>query len=577
MSENNESTQKAANKNDLNKKDLNKKDQDVIAKIDKLFTRWAKNDSPGCAIGIVKDGHPVYLQGYGMANLEYPIPNTTKTVFHIASESKKFTVMAILLLQKQGKLSIYDDIHKYLSYVPDFGETITIKHLIQHTSGLRDQWELLIMAGWKMQDIISQKHILNLVKMQKELNFKPGEEHLYCNTGYTLLAEIVKSVSGKTLRRFTQKYIFKPLEMNQTHFHDEVAMIVPNRAYSYIPHPSGNGFQKGLLNYDNVGATSLFTTVEDMVKWDRNMDTGEVGGKDLVEQLHERTVLNNGKELSYAFGISIEKYHGLTKVGHGGADSGYRTYIARYPDVHMLIIVFCNLGSMIPQKLGHQIMDICIEEGLVQLPANVLKEIKDSKITSTSQTDKKTEESLHSDFNLEVWKEKIEGLYEISTGVLIQLKLTDDNILGRILSDESRIFVFHPVTAFSFEDSQSGLNLELQLSQENDLEGITIISGNTKINLTKHESFTLPEEDQKEYIGQYFSEELQVKYTLIQKKDQLQFVHHRIDDIPLIALQKDLFHGSMFQFRFFRNEEGQIIGFYVSSGRVRNLKFEICQ
>jgi CubicO group peptidase (beta-lactamase class C family) len=227
--------------------------------IDALFEQEIKKDSPGAAVAIIKDGSIIYKNGYGIACMDYDIPITPSTIFHVASVSKQFTTFAIALLADQGKLSLDDDIRKYLPEVPDFGKTITIRHLIYHTSGLRDQWELLAMAGWRLDDVITKEHILKIVRHQKELNFDPGEEYSYCNSGYTLMAEIVARLSDQSFREFTAKSIFKPLGMDNTHFHDDHEMIVKNMAYSYNT-GSNNGFKKSVLSFANVGATSLFTT-----------------------------------------------------------------------------------------------------------------------------------------------------------------------------------------------------------------------------------------------------------------------------------------------------------------------------
>jgi CubicO group peptidase (beta-lactamase class C family) len=255
----------------------------LTKKVDQLFAAWDKPESPGAAIAVIKDGAVTYQRGYGSANLEYNIPITPKTVFHVASVSKQFTAFAITLLVNQGKLSLDDDIRKHLPEVPDFGKKITIRHLLHHTSGLRDQWVLLAMAGWRLDDVITKEHILKIVRHQKELNFDPGEEHVYSNTGYTLLAVIVERVSGKSFREYTEANIFKPLGMTSTHFHDDHEMIVKNRAYSYAPVKDA-GFKLAALNYANVGATSLFTTAEDLVRWVLNFEDKKVGGAAVIEQ-----------------------------------------------------------------------------------------------------------------------------------------------------------------------------------------------------------------------------------------------------------------------------------------------------
>ncbi len=221
--------------------------------VDEVFAPWDNNDTPGASVAIVKDGAILYKKGYGLANLEYDVPISPTSIFHIASISKQFTVFSILLLEKQGKLSLDDDVRKYIPEVPDFGKTITLRHLASHTSGLRDQWNLLSMAGWRMDDVITKEHILKLVSKQKELNFSPGDEYAYCNTGFTLLAEVVSRVSNMSFAEFTNAKIFEPLRMSNTLFYDDHEKIVKNRTYSY--YSDSTGYKKSVLNFANVGAT----------------------------------------------------------------------------------------------------------------------------------------------------------------------------------------------------------------------------------------------------------------------------------------------------------------------------------
>src|SRR5687768_11180705 len=328
----------------------------ITRKIDSIF-KFYTSTTPGCAVAVTLNGAVVFQKGYGLANMEYAIPVTPNTIFHIASESKQYVAFCMLLLEKEGKLSIDDDIRKYLDYMHDFGQKITIRHLIHHTSGLRDQWQLLVNAGWQLDDVITQDHIIKLVSKQKALNFKPGEEHMYCNTGYTLMAEIVKKVSGLTLRQYAEKNIFQPLGMKDTHFHDNYTEVVPGRAYSYNPQSNGM-YQHSVLSYSNVGATSLFTTVLDELKWLNNYETGTVGGKELVEKMYQVGVLNDGRKLTYAFALNMGKYKGWQQIGHGGGDAGFRTYACRFPEKGLGVVVFSNYGAVNPTGLANQVADL---------------------------------------------------------------------------------------------------------------------------------------------------------------------------------------------------------------------------
>ena len=266
---------------------------EIAPKVDALFAKWDKLDSPGCTVAVIHDGEVIYQRGVGMANLEYEIPNQPGTIYHVASISKQFTAFAVQLLASEGKLSLDDDVRKHVPELHDFGFPLTVRHLIHHTSGLRDQWNLLGVAGWRSGDVITEDDILKIVWRQRELNFEPGSEKYYSNTGYTLLGLIVKRVAGVSLRQFCQERIFAPLGMTRTHFHDDNAEIVHGRAYSYSQSPTGK-FQHFPLQYSNVGATSLFTTVEDMSLWDRNFDSPIVGDETLLAEMHKGGVLNDG-------------------------------------------------------------------------------------------------------------------------------------------------------------------------------------------------------------------------------------------------------------------------------------------
>jgi CubicO group peptidase (beta-lactamase class C family) len=329
-------------------------------KVDSLFAAWDKSGSPGAAVAVARSGEIVYERGYGLANLEYDIPNGPATVFHVASVSKQFTAMAILLLERQGKLAINDDVHKYLPELPSYGARITLHQLMNHTSGLRDQWDLLVMAGWRMDDVITQRQILDMVFHQKKLNFPPGTEHLYSNTGFTLLAEIVRRVSGKPLTDFAREQIFQPLGMTRTHFHDDHEMVVKNRAYSY--QPDRDTFKLAALNYANVGATSLFTTAEDLVKWAHNFEEPKVGDRALIERMETPGILENGEKFNYGCGLMVGDYRGLRIVGHSGADAGYRSNIAMFPDEKFTVVVLANLGTIQPGRLANQIADIYLAD-----------------------------------------------------------------------------------------------------------------------------------------------------------------------------------------------------------------------
>jgi CubicO group peptidase (beta-lactamase class C family) len=335
-------------------------------RVDKLFAQWDRPDSPGCALAIIENGKIVYERGHGMANLELNISISPKSVFYIGSCSKQFTAMCIALLAKQGKLSLDDDVRKYVPEFPDYGTPISIQHLIHHTSGLRDYLTLLDIAGLPF-GYFHKDDVLELLARQKELNFKPGEEFLYSNSGYFLLAIIIERASGKSLREFAEENIFNPLGMKNSHFHDDYTTIINNRASGYFPEAGGK-FKNFISTFDCVGSGGLYSTVEDLFLWDQNFYQQKVDDRDLMNLIQTPGTLNNGEKLNYAFGLTIGSYKGLKTVEHGGALEGYRANILRFPEQNFSVICLSNLSSFNPARLCHQVADIYL--------ADLLKEEK---------------------------------------------------------------------------------------------------------------------------------------------------------------------------------------------------------
>src|SRR5215216_867755 len=338
--------------------------------VDRAFEAWRGTDSPGCALGVSRNGRVVYERGYGMANLETATPITPSSIFHVASVSKQFTAMAIMLLANDGKLSVDDNIRKHLPEIRDYGTPITIRHLLNHTSGLRDQWELLSLARGRFEENrITEADVMDIVPRQTALNFTPGAEYVYSNTGFTLLGVIVKRVSGKSLRDFADERIFKPLGMRSTHFHDDYTMLVPGRTSAYAPR--AGGWRVSIPNYDTYGATSLFSTVGDLLKWEANLDNPVVGDRATIARMEAPTVLSGGATSSYGFGLAVGRNRGARLVGHGGADAGYRTDVERYPEHGLATVVLCNAASANPAQLGFRVAEVYLGSALSQAQADV--------------------------------------------------------------------------------------------------------------------------------------------------------------------------------------------------------------
>lgn len=372
--------------------------------VDQIMSLLTTPDKPGATIVVAKGDQLLLNKGYGSANTEYNIPNGPKTVFHIASVSKQFTAFSIAMLADQGKLSVDDDVRKYIPELPDFGQKITIRQLIHHTSGLRDQWNLLALAGWRLDDVITKNQVLRIMSKQKDLNFKPGDEFSYCNTGYTLAAEIVSRISGKSFDEWTQENIFKPLGMTNTLFYEDHDRIVKNRAYSY--NDFGGELKKSVLSYSTAGATSLFTTAEDLVKWSNNFRTMKVGNPKIMALMEERGILNKGDTTGYAFGQDLGKHRGLKTAAHGGADAGYRSFLLRFPDQQYTIVVLSNIGSFNTGRVAYQLADIYLKD--------LLKD--EEKKTTPASTPQKDEVKVSSEL-LKLYS----GQYELRPGFVVTM------------------------------------------------------------------------------------------------------------------------------------------------------------
>jgi CubicO group peptidase (beta-lactamase class C family) len=330
------------------------------AEVDKLFARWDSRDSPGCALAVVRDRRIVYSRGYGMADLEHDVRITPSSVFYVGSLSKQFTAMTIALLAQQGTLGLDDDIRKYLPELPAYEAPVTIRHLIHHTGGLPEYMPLLARAGWRADAPFGNQDVINIVAREHQVNFRPGEQFSYSNTGYTLLALIAERAGRVRLPEFAEARIFSPLGMRATHFHADPTRLVKQRAYAYEPSPAG-GLRLAPPVPSRVGAGGIFTTVEDLARWDQNFYDGRVGGEALIRQVTTPGSLNSGQRLEYAFGLEVREYRGLRVVEHGGDLVGYHAYLTRFPDRRLSVICLCNLSTINPGPLAHAVADIYLQ------------------------------------------------------------------------------------------------------------------------------------------------------------------------------------------------------------------------
>ena len=396
------------------------------AAIDAIFADLDSTRSPGCALGVIRDGEFLYRRGYGMASLEHAAPVDSDTVFYVGSISKQFVAASTLLAAEEGFLSLDDDVRKYVSTLPDYGPTITIRHLVHHTSGLRDYLGLLRLAGKPAEDIVSDEEIVDLISRQKALNFAPGSQYRYSNSGYFLLSEIIERTTGETLRAFAHRRIFEPLGMADSRFYDDRREIVPRRAAAYAPAPP-DGFEVNWSsNFEKVGSGGLLTTIDDFLQWDRNFDEPDIGSPQFLETLITPGRLLDGTRQDYAFGLVIADRRGLPTVSHGGAMFGYRSAYLRFPQQRLSVAAFCNLSSAVPMERVERVADLYLE-GVYPEKAERAKPVE---ATEKSPRSHRLDPATAAELAGEYYSPELDAVYEFATagGALL---LEPSNTWGR--------------------------------------------------------------------------------------------------------------------------------------------------
>jgi len=526
-------------------------------KVDNIFKRWDSAGSPGCVVGMVRNDSLVYARGYGLANVEDNVPNTPQSVYYICSLAKQFTGYATVLLARQGKLKLDDDIHLYLPWMVDFGHKITIRNLLNHTSGIRDEADMARISGLPLEGRLTQQMAIDIIKRQQTLNFIPGERYAYSNSNYVLLAEIVKVASGEAFASYVSDAIFSPLGMAHSGFMVDSRKIVKGRAAGYDR--NGSGIYTNAFQYANVlGAGSLFSTVDDMARWAINFYLPRAGDAKDIEQLAQKAKLNNGQENNYALGISVDSSRGWKVYSHNGSLAGYVTHIRVYPDLKMGFIIFSNAGD-------YRIFNAAASLAGLFIPDNSHK----TTISKTSQTDSamailKNPGSLG----------PLEGDYLAGNGFLRNFSIRDGRfwmnkrILMAQASGDTICELGYPDIKYIFHVSDKETTVDFyhpQLTEPQPLRFVKLVRG-----------LQLSDKELQAFTGTYFSHELQCSYQIILKDHQLFYTSNLYPDAKITLMGKD---DLLSDYNFFshvkilRNGASKIVGFEVSNEDTRNLKF----
>ena len=540
---------------------------DTKSQVDAIFAEYDRSDSPGCALGVYRDGRIVYARGYGMANLELGVANSPETVFDIGSTSKQFTAFSIQLLAREGKLSLDDDIRKWLPEMPSYGKTITIRHLLHHVSGLRDYLVAMELQGLQEEDWTTEQDALDIIARQKGINFPPGQEYLYSNTGFFLLGVIVKRASGQPLREFAQERIFGPLGMRHTQFNELHTRIIPNRATGYTKaKPSGFGIE--MSNWEQIGDGSVLTTVEDLQRWDENFyaPTNGVGDAKLMETMQTVGVLNSGKKISYASALVIGSFRGLPTVTHGGSWAGYRAQLARFPQQHFSVACLCNLAQANPSRLANKVAEVYLGSLM------------------SKESSKPQEQAGASSVKLAAPPKNVQalvGMYrDTQSSEMIRLAIRDNKLIANV--DDYNF----PLTAvggnrYRFEGFEGKREIEVPPVSAGG-------GGRPRLTVTTAEHDEEPETQTFEPVepwtptagelsplaGLYVSDEVGATWRLAVEGDKLIIKHRGLSEEPLKPTVRDTFTHDGIQLTFQRGTGGEVTGFVVEAGRVKNLAFK---
>jgi len=529
--------------------------------IDSIFSEWNKSDVPGCALGIIQDGALIYSKGYGLANMEYDIPNSGSAVFRIGSTSKQFTAACIVLLAEKNKLSLDDNLKSIFPDFPEYAEKITIKHLLNHTSGIRDYLMISYLKGLSEDDYYIDGDVMNWLINQSDLNFNPGEEFLYSNSGYWLLGQIVKNVSGKNMADFAHAEIFGPLAMNNTHFHNDHAQIVKNRASGYVP--SGNdGYKISMTTLDMIGDGGVFTTINDIKKWDDSYYNSTVLSERFWDMMTQQGILNSGEVIDYASGLFIDEYKGLKTIRHGGAFVGFRAELLRFPEQRLSIAIFANRGDASPSRMANQVADLLLKENFTNVG-----------VKNQDQKDVKKDEFVHLETNE---LENFSGHYWNNSSSLARRVYVKNDTLrySRSETNESKLV---PISKNEFKmiNVQADVLVKFEVNEQRENTMSFIANGGKPSISIEYMPKVYTKDELLQLSGRYYSSELDVYYSLKPEDDLLMLYINDSKKSSLSPIMKNLFSNDDYGiFEFNNDDEGRLSSFRLAAGRVKNLNFE---
>ena len=548
--------------------------------VDQLMSPYDMEDSPGAAVRVWRDGETLFSRAYGMANLAYDIPFETDTRTNIGSTSKQFTAFAVMLEAQRGRLSLDDDIRKHVPELPDFGETITVRHLLTHTSGLREIFNLLLMTGRRIDrgDFVDRDEVLATVQRQPALQNSPGGEWNYNNTAFSLAALIVERTSGQPFHEYMEEHVFAPLGMTRTMVRPHAEAVIPDRSQGYAP--GSTGFREIRDLGAAVGAGGIYSTVEDLQTWVENYSEPTVGTSAMVQEMMTPYVLTDGDTTSYGYGLSVDEQRGLRRVHHGGADIAHRSMLAYYPEIDAGITTQSNHASF-NSNVAFRLAEAFFGDAM---------EPEEEEVATADAFDPASYDPESFD--------DFAGRYALDAApTFILTFFREDETLYTQATGQPRIEIV-PTSDSTFTLTAVEASVVFHRDDEGAVEGVTLNQGGQQQHATRiadeddEEAWAPRPEELQDFVGRYYSDEIETFFMVSLEEAEagtseaeesgegndadprLVLRHRRLDDAPLTPGERDTFSGGGLTLSFERDRNGRILGFYMSNGRTRDVRFE---
>ncbi len=540
---------------------------DADGRADQLFMPYSGEDIPGGVVGVIRDGKVVFSKAYGMADLTFDVPYMVNTPSNIGSVSKQFTAFAILLLEQQGKLSLNDDVRKHIPELPDLGQVVTLKNMLNHTNGFREVYNLMPMTGWKGEDGLLREEILNILQKQKELQADPGEEYNYNNSAFILLAEIVERLSGQSFPEFMEEQVFGPLGMSSSVVRANPVTIIPGASRGYAA--DSMGFHEAGDLDASYGAGGIYTTVDDFAKWMGNFADPKVGGTELIQRLTALDTLNNGDTMTYALGIGVDEVNGLEQWSHGGADIAHRAFLVYYPEVKGGAVAMSNNAGFYSYRMATEMAEIFFGE-YMDMDADA-----DVDESEAAEGEEANEEDGPVKVPDEVLQKYAGDYMIVGPGVVLTFSFKDDLLKLTTEGQPEAAMTPFSQTKFSYEGVEAWI--EFKMDDAGKVTGAVHTQGGADYEMERVPPYDPGPEVLEAYAGRYLCDELETFYTLALHDSTLVVLIRNTPEIELDALKVDLYKGNVFflnEVKFIRDASGQLIGFDASNGRTKGIRFD---